>query len=41
MEFRYAMSFGSCVHGAYDEKMEAVYRKYSRNDLFKEEFGST
>ena len=23
-----------CVHGVYDEKMETVYRKCSRNDSF-------
>jgi len=29
------MTFSQCVHGVYDEKMEAVYQKYSQNDSFR------
>ena len=35
------MTFSQCVHGVYDEKMEAVYRKYSQNYSFKEDSEST
>ena len=35
IDFRYTMTFSQCVHGMYDEKMEAVYRKYSQNASFE------
>ena len=35
------MIFSQCVHGMYDEKMEAVYRKYSQNASFEENSEST
>ena len=35
------MTFSQCVHGMYDEKMEAVYRKYSQNASFGEDSEST
>ena len=35
------MTFSQFVHGVYDEKMEAVYRKYSQNYSFKEDSEST
>ena len=35
------MTFSQYVHGVYDEKMEAVYRKYSQNYSFKEDSEST
>ena len=41
IDFRYTMTFSQCVHGMYDEKMEAVYRKYSQNASFEENFKST
>ena len=41
IDFRYTMTFSQCVHGMYDEKMEAVYRKYSQNDSFEEDSEST
>ena len=41
IDFRYTMTFSQCVHGVYDEKMEAVYRKYSQNYSFKEDSEST
>ena len=41
IDFLYTMTFSQCVHGVYDEKMEAVYRKYSQNYSFKEDSEST
>ena len=41
MNFCYAMTFLQCVHGVYDEKMEAVYRKSSRKGSFEEDTEST
>ena len=41
IDFRYTMTFSQCVHGMYDEKMEAVYRKYSQNASFEEDSEST
>ena len=41
IDFRYTMTFSQCVHGMYDEKMEAVYRKYSQNASFEENSEST
>ena len=41
MDFRYTMTFSQCVHGMYDEKMEAVYRKCSQNASFEEDSEST
>ena len=35
------MTFSQCVHGVYDEKMEAVYRKYSQNELIYVDSEST
>ncbi len=35
------MTFLQCVHGVYDEKMEAVYRKSSRKGSFGEDTEST
>ena len=41
IDFRYTMTFSQSVHGMYDEKMEAVYRKYSQNASFGEDSEST
>ena len=41
IDFRYTMTFSQCVHGMYDEKMEAVYRKCSQNASFEEDSEST
>lgn len=41
ISFRYTMTFSQCVHGMYDEKMEAVYRKCSQNASFEEDSEST
>ena len=41
IDFRYTMTFSQCVHGMYDEKMEAVYRKYSQDASFEEDSDST
>jgi|GEM_PF-112356 len=41
IDLRYTMTFSQCVHGMYDEKMEAVYRKCSQNALFEEDSEST
>ena len=41
MDFCYTMTFSQCVHGVYDEKMEAVYRKSSRKGSFGENIEST
>ena len=41
IDFLYTMTFSQCVHGVYDKKMEAVYRKYSQNYSFKEDSEST
>ena len=35
------MTFSQCVHGVYDEEMEAAYQKYSQKDLFQEDSVST
>ena len=35
------MTFLQCVHGVYDEKMEAVYQKFSRKGSFVEDTEST
>ena len=36
INFRYTMTFSQCVHGIYDVKTEAVYRKCSQNASFEE-----
>ena len=41
MDFCYTMTFLQCVHGVYDEKMEAVYRKSGRKGSFGEDTEST
>ena len=41
IDFRYTMTFSQCVHGMYDEKMEAVYQKCSQNASFEEDSEST
>ena len=41
IDLRYTMTFSQCVHGMYDEKMEAVYRKCSQNASFEEDSEST
>ena len=41
MDFCYTMTFLQCVHGVYDEKMEAVYQKFSRKGSFGEDTEST
>ena len=41
MDFCYTMTFLQCVHGVYDEKMEAVYRKSDRKGSFGEDTEST
>ena len=38
IDFWYTMIFLQCVHGVYDEKMEAVYQKYNQKNLFEEDF---
>ena len=41
MDFCYTMTFLQCVHGVYDEKMEAVDWKSSQNDSFSKDSEST
>ena len=41
ISFRYTMTFSQCVHGIYDVKTEAVYRKCSQNASFEEDSEST
>ena len=41
IDFHSRMTFSQCVHGVYDEKMEAVDWKSSQNDPFSKDSEST